>query len=157
MHGAGLRPWAEHDADTGDGVGAPSSGPRAGGTPSPPRAAREGAAMTRSRGRRAIGRQGARGSRWKIHSILSCASSGPQWKESRFTLCGRLLGKRPKQSKNNQSVWTTFSLIFTENPLISGTNRDLMCCWVAGTGTRLPDVEWKQQGGGLVTRTLYPT
>ena len=79
----------------------------------------------RTEGRRG-GRSGEKGRGGKIASLMGYASFGCRWGESGLMLFSGFAGKRRLQeSKNNQSVWVGFSIIFIQNPLISGNKQDL--------------------------------
>ena len=53
-----------------------------------------------------------RGGGGKNSSLMGHVSSGRRWGESGLTLFSGFPGKRrPRESKNNQSVWVGFSLI----------------------------------------------
>ena len=79
----------------------------------------------RTEGRRG-GRSGEKGRGGKIASLMRYASFGCRWGESGLMLFSGFAGKRRLQeSKNNQSVWVGFSIIFIQNPLISGNKQDL--------------------------------
>ena len=79
----------------------------------------------RTEGRRG-GRSGEKGRGGKIASLMRYASFGCRWGESGLMLFSGFAGKRRLQeSKNNQSLWVGFSIIFIQNPLRSGNKQDL--------------------------------